>query len=100
MAETAFENERGKMLLRSGVLVNFTISIMLVWVMGIFFVSICSLFLMCVQIKERLGVFFFIATIFLSLLYFLLLNISFIRFVCFSWWSEMIKTIAAIALNQ
>ena len=59
VAETAFENERGKMLLRSGVLVNFTISIMLVWVMGIFFVSICSLFLMCVQIKERLGVFFF-----------------------------------------
>ena len=44
--------------------------------------------------------FFFTATIFLSLLYFLLLNISFIRFVCFSWWSEMIKTIAAIALNQ
>lgn len=64
VAETAFENERGKMLLRSGVLVNFTISIMLVWVMGIFFVSICSLFLMCVQIKERLGVFFFLLLLF------------------------------------
>jgi len=59
---------------------------------------------MCVQIKERLGVFFssffFHCYYFSFPLYFLLLNISFIRFVCFSWWSEMIKTIAATLLDQ
>lgn len=68
VAEVTFENEWGKMLLRSGVLINFTISIMLVWVMGISFVSICSLFSDVCPDQGAFGCFFFhfffIATIF------------------------------------
>lgn len=47
------------MLLRLGVFINFTISIMLVWVMGIFFVSICSLFSDVCSDQGAFGCFFF-----------------------------------------